>query len=151
MFTFQLFNDKIYSYIYQKKPFGTWQFGKIGVLVELIIQKWKSRHLVCLSSWDMSCDPEFRILISMQKMWPYICCSELQTSIHHYFVVQLLPIFVHSNLVSQECDEKGNQLELECLRMSPKHFYATMLFGFIKIFKLQSPNNLNQFLCIYFT
>ena len=82
-----------------------------------------------------------------------ICFTELQTSIHHYFVVQLLPIFVHSNLVSQECDEKGNQLELECLRMSPKHFYATMLFGFIKIFKLQSLNTLNLFLLlhIYFT
>ena len=75
-----------------------------------------------------------------------ICFPEFQTSIHHYFVVQLLPIFVHSNLVSQECDEKGNQLELECLRMSPKHFYATMLFGFIKIFELQS-RALNLFLC----
>ena len=53
---------------YQKKPFGTWQFGIIGV--NLIIQKWKSKHLVCLSFWDMSCDPEFTILISVQKMWP---------------------------------------------------------------------------------
>ena len=65
---------------------------------------------------------------------------------HHYFKVQLLPILVHSNPVSQECDEKGNQLELECLLMSPKHFYATMLFGFIKIFELQS-RALNLFLC----
>ena len=32
--------------LYQKKPFGTWQFGKIGVLVNLIIQKWKSKYLV---------------------------------------------------------------------------------------------------------
>ena len=91
-------------------------------------------------------------MLELASLWhpqlpKYICFSELQTSIHHYFVVQLLPIFVHSNLVSQECDEKGNQLELECLRMSPKHFYATMLFGFIKIFKLQSPNTLNLFLC----
>ena len=30
--------------------FGTWQFGKIGVLVNFIIQKLKSKHLVCLSS-----------------------------------------------------------------------------------------------------
>ena len=25
--------------VVQKKPFGTWQFGKIGVLVNFIIQK----------------------------------------------------------------------------------------------------------------
>ena len=40
MFTFQFLNDKIYSYT-KKKPFGTWQFGKIGVLVNFIIQKKK--------------------------------------------------------------------------------------------------------------
>ena len=33
----------------KKKPFDTWQFGKIGVLVNFIIQKLKSKHLVCLS------------------------------------------------------------------------------------------------------
>ena len=49
LFAFQFLNDKIYSYIYQKRPFGTWQFGKIGVLVNFIIQKLKSKHLVCLS------------------------------------------------------------------------------------------------------
>ena len=32
----------------KKKPFGTWQFGKIWVLVNFIIQKLKSKHLVCL-------------------------------------------------------------------------------------------------------
>ena len=32
-----------------KKPFGTWQFGKLGVLVNFIIQKLKSKHVVCLS------------------------------------------------------------------------------------------------------
>ena len=31
-------NDKIYSYT-KKKLFGTWQFGKIDVLVNFIIQK----------------------------------------------------------------------------------------------------------------
>ena len=38
-------NDKIYSYT--KKLFGTWQFGKIDVLVNFIIQKFarlKSKH-----------------------------------------------------------------------------------------------------------
>ena len=49
-------------------PFDTWQFGKNGILVNLITKKWKSKHLLCLSVWDMSCDPEFRILISVQKM-----------------------------------------------------------------------------------
>ena len=32
-----------------KKSFGTWQFGKIGVLVNFVIQKLKSKKLVCLS------------------------------------------------------------------------------------------------------
>ena len=31
--------------LYQKKPFGNWQFVKIGVLVIFIIQKLKSKHL----------------------------------------------------------------------------------------------------------
>ena len=34
----------------QKKPFGTWKFGKIGNLVNLIIQNLKSKHLVCLNN-----------------------------------------------------------------------------------------------------
>jgi hypothetical protein len=33
----------------KKKPFGSWLFGKIGVLVNFIIQKLKSKDLVCLS------------------------------------------------------------------------------------------------------
>ena len=32
-----------------KKPFDTWQFGKIGVWVNFIAQNLKSEHLVCLS------------------------------------------------------------------------------------------------------
>ena len=32
-----------------KKPFDTSQFGRIRVLVNFIIQKLKSKHLVCLS------------------------------------------------------------------------------------------------------
>ena len=42
----QFLNDKIYSYT-KKKLFGTWQFGKIDVLVNFIIQKFarlKSKH-----------------------------------------------------------------------------------------------------------
>jgi hypothetical protein len=30
-----------------KEPFGTWQFGKIGVLLKFIFQKLKSKYLVC--------------------------------------------------------------------------------------------------------
>ena len=29
-------------------PFGTWQFGKIGVLVNLIIKKLKSKQMICI-------------------------------------------------------------------------------------------------------
>ena len=54
---------------YQKKPLGTWQFGKIGVLVNLVIQKLKSKHLVCLSFWDTSHEPGFYF---QNKKWdPY--------------------------------------------------------------------------------
>ena len=35
--------------MYQKKPFGTWQFSKICILVNFLTQKLKSKHLVCLS------------------------------------------------------------------------------------------------------
>ena len=60
MFTFQGFqgfkNSKNNSFrgntVYQKKPFETWQFRKIGVLVnfgQFSIQKLKSKNLVCLS------------------------------------------------------------------------------------------------------
>ena len=40
MFTFQFANDRITIYT-KEKPFGTWQFGKIGVWVKL-----KCKHLV---------------------------------------------------------------------------------------------------------
>ena len=43
-----------------------------GIIVHFSLQILKSIHLVCLSFWDTSCDPEFRILISVQKMWPYV-------------------------------------------------------------------------------
>ena len=48
VFYFQFLNDKIYSYI-TKSHLALWQFGKIGVLVHFVIQKLKSKHLVCLS------------------------------------------------------------------------------------------------------
>ena len=35
--------------LYKKITFGSWQFGNIGVLVNFINQKLKSKHLVCLS------------------------------------------------------------------------------------------------------
>ena len=47
-----------------------------GMIVHFSHQILKSIHLVCLSFWDMSCDPEFRILISVQKMCPYNTIQE---------------------------------------------------------------------------
>ena len=44
--------------------------GFFGTIVHFSLQSLKSIHLVCLSFWDMSCDPGFRILISVQKMFP---------------------------------------------------------------------------------
>ena len=52
-----------------------WPSGNLAKMVFwsiLSLKKWKSKHLLCLSFWDMSCDPEFRILISVQKMWPLV-------------------------------------------------------------------------------
>jgi hypothetical protein len=51
VFTFQDLKAKIYNYMYQKKPFDTWQFGKICVLVIFFIQKLKSKHLGSLSQF----------------------------------------------------------------------------------------------------
>ena len=51
------------------------------IILHFSLQTLKSIHLVCLSFRDMSCDPEFRILISVQKMCPYIDC--------HYFLFNL--------------------------------------------------------------
>ena len=48
MYTFQDLKAKMYN-SNKKKPFGTWKFDKNDVLVNLIIQKWKSKHLVWLS------------------------------------------------------------------------------------------------------
>jgi hypothetical protein len=50
VFTFQFFNDKIYSYT--KKDIGKWQFAEIGVLVNFIIQKFYtySGPRICLLS-----------------------------------------------------------------------------------------------------
>ena len=44
MFAFQFLSDEIYSYI-KKSHVATWQFGKIGVLVNFFTQKLKSKHL----------------------------------------------------------------------------------------------------------
>ena len=38
-----------YLQLYHEKPFGAWQFGKIGVFVNFITQKLKSKHLIFLS------------------------------------------------------------------------------------------------------
>ena len=54
--------------LYQKTLFGTWQFGKIGVLVNFIIQKLKSKHLACLNFGVTPCDSRAKIYISMEKM-----------------------------------------------------------------------------------
>ena len=79
-----------------KKP-----FGEIGVLVNLIIQRWKSKHLVCLSFWDMSCDPEFTILISVQKRWPYIN-QEIYDTILSIQEIQGLWFIHHVNLMKSK-------------------------------------------------
>ena len=53
---------------FAKLPSAKWLF--FVEIVHFSIQILKSMHIVCLSFWDMSCDPEFRILISVQKMCP---------------------------------------------------------------------------------
>ena len=41
------------------------------IIVHFNLQILKIIHLVCLSFWDISRDPDFRISISVQKMWPW--------------------------------------------------------------------------------
>ena len=45
-YTFRDLKAEIYN---DTKKFGTGQFGKVGVLVNLIIQKLRNKHLTCLS------------------------------------------------------------------------------------------------------
>ena len=67
MLTFSFLNDKIdQNNNFAKLPSAKWIF--FGIIVHFSLQILKSIYLVCLSFWDMSCDPEFRILISVQKM-----------------------------------------------------------------------------------
>ena len=48
------------------------QIAFFGIIVHFSLQILKSIHLVFLSFWDMSCDLQFRILISVQKMCPIV-------------------------------------------------------------------------------
>ena len=43
-----------------------------GIIVNFSLQILKSIHLVCLSFWDLSRDPGFRIFISVEKMWALV-------------------------------------------------------------------------------
>ena len=56
----------------------------------LIIQKLKIKHIVCLSFWDISRDPGFRIFILTHKFWAlrtvfvaYFSCLSLSLSLSH--------------------------------------------------------------------
>ena len=48
---------------------------KIGVLVNLIIQKLNGKRLVCLSFW--SGDPGFKIFILTHKLWAIMLNREV--------------------------------------------------------------------------
>ena len=66
MLIFQFFNDAIdQNTNFAKLPSAKEVFG---VTVNFSLQILKSKHLVFLSFWDISRDPEFRISNSVQKM-----------------------------------------------------------------------------------
>ena len=71
MFTFQFLKNKIDKNTnVAKLPSAKITF--FGIIVHFDLQILKMVHLVCLSFWDISSDPGFRISISVQKMWPFI-------------------------------------------------------------------------------
>ena len=55
-----------------------------GIAVNFSLQILRSKHLVCLSFWDTSCDSRAKIHLSMEKMW---------TSINYCFCVWQLIIY----------------------------------------------------------
>ena len=65
VFTFQDIKAKIYSYT--KKSHLA--LGNSAKLVFWSILSLKSKHLVCLSFWDISRDSRAKIYHSMDKMW----------------------------------------------------------------------------------
>ena len=46
--------------------------GFFGIIVTAF-KYWKCKHLVCLSFWDISRDPGFRIFNPVEKIWPLDC------------------------------------------------------------------------------
>ena len=72
MFTLQFLKNKIDKNTnFAKMPSAKITFF-FGIIVHFDLQILKMIHLVCLSFWDISSDPGFRISISVQKMWPFI-------------------------------------------------------------------------------
>ena len=83
-----LLNDKIYSYTKKNYLFGTWQFGKIDVSVNFIIQKFarlKSKHFLVrgkserfesihfAESSGLSCwETEKEVLLPITQLWERI-------------------------------------------------------------------------------
>ena len=45
--------------------------GFFGIIVNFSLQILKSIHLVCLSFWDISIDPGFRIFILTHELWAF--------------------------------------------------------------------------------
>ena len=44
----------------------------LGLTVNFSIQVLKSKHFVCLTFWDISCDSRAKIYLSIDKMWAHI-------------------------------------------------------------------------------
>ena len=84
MFTFQFLNDKIdQNTNFAKLPSAKWLF--FGTTVNFSLQILKSKHLVCLSFWDISRDSRANIYLLMQKMWAIVPLLLISASFIHKF------------------------------------------------------------------
>ena len=91
--------------------------GFFGIIVHFSLQKLKSKHLVCLSFWDMSCDLQFRISISVQKMCPLM----------HHQTSSRAPLFwapLTSALPKSERIMSATHFKIEEWRLSATHFWG---------------------------
>ena len=78
-------------------------FAKLpsGITVNFNLQILKSKHLVCLSFWDISRDSRAKIYLSMEKMWTYVRHRISITCVLKYWWFLFIPFdkyFCHDHL-----------------------------------------------------
>ena len=97
-----------------------------GIILNFRIEILKSKHLVCLSFWDISRDSGFRIYISMEKMWPLASTTAApieQSGVSLYIIIAIIVIVILLCVlfyVTKWCRKKNKKEEQEREKLSPK-------------------------------